>query len=264
MKRIYGEDVKRIQMEILDVVAAFCEANNISYWIDSGTLLGAIRHKGYIPWDDDIDVGMLRPDFERFMELFNKENKKYKFHCIENNPNFYYAHGKVLDTDTVLYEPDINGYKLSINIDIFVYDNVPDDATATKMYNKRDLFHKLHDGRVSLNVPQGKGIKPLLVRLLFRAIRIFPKNFFVKKMAQNARKYAKKETEFVGNFTSYTRMICAKSVFDDFIMAEFEGKKYKIPVGYDAWLRAFYGEYMRLPPEEKRVSHHRYEAYVHE
>ena len=135
MKEIGVEDLKRIQLEILSVVAEFCEKNGIRYWIDSGTLLGAVRYGGYIPWDDDIDVGMLREDYDKFSEAFNKANEKYKFVCYENRKDFYLPHGKVCDSSTVLYEPDENGYKLSVNIDIFVYDNDPDDDEEfKKMY----------------------------------------------------------------------------------------------------------------------------------
>ena len=84
----------------------------------------------------------------------------------------------------------------------------------------------------------------------------------MKKMSENAKKYQDFPTKRVGNFTSFTRMSCDKSAFDSFIYAEFEGKNYRIPQGYDAWLKAFYGDYMKLPPEEKRVSHHSFEAYL--
>ena len=117
LRRIEQDELKKIQIEILNVVSTFCEKNDIRYWIDCGTLLGAIRHKGYIPWDDDIDIGMLRPDYDRFMQLFNQENERYKFYSIENNTKFLCPHGKVLDTSTILYEPNKKGNKLSVNID---------------------------------------------------------------------------------------------------------------------------------------------------
>ena len=263
MRQIFGEELKKIQLEILDVVAAFCEKHGISYWLDGGTLLGAIRHKGYIPWDDDIDVGMMRPDYNKFMRLFNQENDKYKFYSIENNPNFYYASGKVLDTDTVLYEPDKNGTRLSINIDICVYDNAPEsDKELSKMYDVRDRLRWLHSLRTSASAPRGNILRRFCVRSVRMGMRVFPENYFIKKLSDHSQKYNKTELDRVGNFNFYIRMVCGKQVFREFIDREFEGKFYKIPIGYDEWLRAFYGEYMELPPEEERISHHSFEAYV--
>lgn len=250
-------------MQILDKVSEFCEQNNIKYWIDCGTLLGAIRHKGYIPWDDDIDVGMLRPDFDRFMELFNEENDRYKFYSIENNDKFYFAYGKVLDTKTVLYEPDKSGTKLAINIDIFVYDNAPDDVKKINfMYNKRDFLRLLHNLRTKRIAYRKNFIMKIVSKVANLILHMFPENFFIRKLSQNSEKYCNVQTKRVGNFMGYARMSCDKDVFDDFIYAEFENKKYKIPIGYDKWLRAFYGEYMELPPVEKRTSHHKFEAYI--
>ena len=263
MRPILREELKQRQIEILDAVASFCEENEISYWIDCGTLLGAIRHKGYIPWDDDIDIGMLRPDFERFAKLFNQSNERFCFSSIDYDENFLYSHGKVMDRETVLYEPDRNGIKLAINVDIFVYDNTPDsDADMKKQYDKRDQYRKLHNLRVFKTKPNGNLIRRVAVRFTRLLVKPFPKNYFMKKMSANAKRYVDLPTKRVGNFTSFTRMHCDRSAFDSFTYAEFEGKSYRIPVGYDAWLKAFYGDYMKLPPEEKRVSHHMFEAYL--
>lgn len=268
MRKIGVEELKQTQLEILDVVAKFCEENQINYWIDSGTLLGAIRHKGYIPWDDDIDVGMLRPDYDKFMKLFNENNTRYKFHCIENDPNFYTPFGKVLDTETLLYEPDERGEKLAINIDIFVYDNAPDDDNIVKkMYDFRDSYNKHNSRRVFpvfVVKPKGNILRrslAYLLRALYRLFPIFPKYYFVRKMIENSKRFVNQDTKRVGNFTSFTRMTCDKRVFNSFIDVEFEGRKFKAPVGYDEWLRAFYGDYMQLPPVEKRVSTHTFVAY---
>lgn len=263
MKEIHGEELKQIQLNILDVVTSFCEEHRISYWLDSGTLLGAIRHKGYIPWDDDIDLGMLRGDYDRFMALFNQHNQRYQFFSIENNKKFYYAHGKVLDTQTVLYEPDEKGNKLSINIDIFVYDEVPNDPRELKrMYDRRDWLRMLHQQRTFNYSPRGNAIRRSAVYFFRCCLKIVPRNFFIEKLLMNSKKHCGKNLDHVGNFTAYTRMVCHKRVFCSFIEAEFEGKLYKIPAGYDEWLRAFYGDYMELPPVEKRVSHHTFKAYI--
>ena len=263
MKRINRDELKQIQLQILDAVAAFCEENDISYWLDCGTMLGAIRHKGYIPWDDDIDIGMLRPDFERLSALFNQENTtRFHFASIDSDENFPYVSGKVMDTETLLYEPDRKGTKLSVNVDIFVYDNAPDsDAALEKQYNVRDRYRLLHLLRTAKNKPHGNIVRRSMVYGARFFVKVFPKNFFVKKISKNSKKYNDTETKRVGNFTSFARITCDKSVFSSFTYAEFEGKQYRIPQGYDAWLRAFYGDYMQLPPEEKRVSHHTFEAY---
>ena len=114
-KKITKEEMKKIQINILDDVSKFCDENNIKYWIDCGTLLGAIRHKGYIPWDDDIDIGMLREDYDKFIKLYNSKKSKYKLKCIELDKTYEYPFGKVIDTDTILYEPDEKGIKIAIN-----------------------------------------------------------------------------------------------------------------------------------------------------
>ncbi len=262
MKEISTEELKQIQIQILDTVHDFCIRNHINYWLDSGTLIGAIRHNGYIPWDDDIDIGMLRDDFDRFMELFNRSNDRYKFYCIENNEEFAYAYGKVLDTETVLYEPDELGKKLSVNIDVFIYDNAPDDDTEVAKMYRMDAFYRACNVAHSQKKDYEKGLKRAIgFRLLHLLTMPFPKGFFAKKMSDNSKKYADVPTKRVGDFNGYNVAVCEKEVFDSFLDHEFEGKMYKIPVGYDKWLRAFYGDYMQLPPEEKRVSTHRFKAY---
>lgn len=265
MRRVHGDELKMIQLRILDVVSEFCIKNGITYWIDSGTLLGAIRHKGYIPWDDDIDIGMLRADYDRFSREFNKQHDKFRFVCIENTPGFYAPHGKVCDTSTVLYEPDERGQRLAINIDVFVYDNAPDDnEVVEEMYNTRDSLRKVFAIKNQRALGEGNLCKKVLRYLRKMLYRACFRGDMISKMVENSKRYSKIDTQRVGNFTAYTRMVCNKRVFDSFIDVEFEGKFYKAPVGYDEWLRSFYGDYMQLPPEEKRVSHHSFVAYVND
>lgn len=262
MRQLNVEELKHTQLEILTYVADFCEQNGITYWIDSGTLLGAIRHGGYIPWDDDIDVGMLREDYDKFCECFNKGSGKYRVFCLENTPDFYLSHAKVCDTTTVLYEPDENGLKLSVNIDIFVYDNAPEDDNDVRiMYDTRDKYRRIYEMqnyKMSASSNVVKNVLKLARSVIYRAC--CPNA--IQKMVDNSKKHSKAESTRVGNFTAYTRMTCHKRVFDSFVDVGFEGRMYKAPVGYDEWLRSFYGNYMELPPVEKQVSHHSFKAFA--
>lgn len=262
MREINADELKKIQLEILDEVDNFCAENNIKFWLDSGTLLGAIRHKGYIPWDDDIDIGMLRDDFERFISLFNKTGGKYKVICNELDSECLYPYAKILDTDTVLYEPDIkNGVKLSVNIDLFVYDVTPGGDETEKQYDRRDKYSFLNSVQYNL-YPSKTWYKKVPKVALCVILRLFPRGLFANKVVRNSKQYVGEELNYVGNFTSVSRIICEKSVFDSTILWDFEGKKYPVPAGYDKWLTSFYGDYMQLPPIEKRVTHHQFKAYI--
>lgn len=261
LKRLSVEETKHIQMEILDAVAVFCERHGIHYWLNCGTLLGAIRHKGYIPWDDDIDIGMMRKDFDKFIKTFNNENSRYKLICNELDPSCVYPYGKVLDTDTVLFEPDERGIKNCINIDVFVYDNAPDDL------KERERMYYLRDRYTILNMLQNRmigthGIVKDMVKFIgYWGLKFFPRGYFASLVVKNSKRFADKETEGVGDFTSIYRMYCGKEAFSSFLKVEFEGKIYDAPIGYDTLLTAFYGDYMKLPPKELQVSHHLFKAY---
>ncbi len=262
MRRMSPEETKECQIDILDFVHEFCERNNIKYWLDCGTLLGAVRHGGYIPWDDDIDIGMLREDYEKFISTFNNESQRYACYNIENNPEFEYPFAKVLDTETVLYEPDESGLKLYVNIDIFIYDNAPDDPRLQKaMFKKRDKYVYCRYFRYSKGKASGGIFKKISVKIMYSVLKHFPVGYFEKKIIKNARKYEAYKTSLMGNFTGTDRFVCDKSCFRECIWMEFEGKSYRAPIEYDKYLKALYNDYMQLPPEEKRVSHHSYIAY---
>lgn len=261
MRELTPQEVKTIQLQILQEVHEFCENNGIKYWLDSGTLLGSVRHKGYIPWDDDIDLGMLRPDYEKFMNTFNQQNKRYQFKSYENDREFLYPFGKVLDTNTELVEV---GNKLCVNIDVFVFDNVPDDAIEEeKLFEKRERYRRMHYLRTTaLNTSESHGIRKCISLITRLLVRVFPKDFFVKRIVSLCKKYSNVSTLRVGDVSGFSAMTCDRSEVASVIDGIFEGNYYKIPKGYDAWLRAFYGDYMQLPPEEERITHHNYKAYI--
>ena len=264
MKEIDLEELRKIQLEILDDINEFCKKNKINYWIDCGTLLGAVRHSGYIPWDDDIDIGMLREDYDKFLKTYNKDNKRYKLMASELDKDYYFQFGKVVDTKTVLYEPDEKtGIKGAVYVDVFVYDNAPDDEDKLKkQFDKRDLYNKFRIAQLFPNNYDKSSFKKKILRLFLNIyLKFLPKNYYTKKCIENSKKYMNKNTKRVGNFTSAKRMTGDKKIFNSFVELPFEKKNDPAPIGYKDWLKAFYGDYMKLPPKEKQVSEHVFQAY---
>lgn len=265
MKEINAERMKEIQLEILDVVMDFCARHGLKCWLNGGTLLGAVRHKGYIPWDDDIDLGMLRPDYDRFMTEFNAENDRYRLASQETDPYSFECFGKVFDTSTVLYEPDEKGEKLSVYIDIFVMDSAPlGEAEQRKMFLKRNIFIICNLGRklpVFLKPTRPGFLRRVAVSMFRMMLRVFPKYYFVRGLVKLSKTYAGQDTGLVGDFTGMRKAVIRRELLDNMTQLEFEGKMYPAPVGYDEWLRKLYLDYMRLPPPEKRVSTHVIKVY---
>ncbi len=264
-KSIDTDTLKKIQIDILLYVQDYCMKNNIQFWIDCGSLLGAVRHKGYIPWDDDIDIGMLRKDYEKFIQEFNKDNNSsYRVYSPELTQNYPFPFGKIYDERTVLYEPNEKGHKLSVYIDLFVYDNAPDEEKELeKKFRKRNILNRFRWFQFYKGRPTHR--KNFLIKagmfVTNLPFRLFPVGYFDKKIVENARTYENVQTKRVGNFLGQQRMVCDKSVFDSFTWLEFEGIKVRAMSGYDQYLTCFYGDYMKLPPVEKQKPHHNFVAY---
>ncbi len=264
MRKIGMDELRQKQMEVLDYVSSFCDQQGIRYWIEGGTLLGAIRHKGYIPWDDDIDIAMLRKDYDWFRKAFpeKNQNSKFVFRCAEDDRDWHLPFGKVMDMETLFLQ---DGHDLGINIDIFPMDDAPDDDRIfDHMYKKRDRLKVLNAAQQNTNPPSGNFLRKTVVCGIRVILHCFPKYYFIRKIAKNAVKYNGKGYECIGDFTSESRMKhLSKHVVDELVEVQFEDRIYKAPKGYDKWLRACFGDYMKLPPEKER-KRHTYEAFVKE
>lgn len=264
MRKIGMDELRQKQMEVLDYVAAFCDENGIRYWIEGGTLLGAIQHKGYIPWDDDIDIAMLREDYTRFRKEFPEKSRdpKFVFRCAEDDKTWHLPFGKVMNTETLFLQ---DGHDLGINIDIFPMDDAPDDdALMDKMYRKRDRLKVLNAAQQNTGKPSGNVLRRAAVYCIRLVLRCFPDYYFIRKIAKNAVKYDGKGYENLGHFTAESKMKhLSKHAVDETIEVPFEDRTYKAPKGYDVWLRSCFGDYMQLPPEKDR-KRHTYEAFVKE
>ena len=258
MRIIDTNELRIIQLDLLQKTVDFCERNNIRYYLCGGTLLGAIRHQGYIPWDDDIDISMPRPDYDRFIALFNKPENYYQVIDMSNNPKYGFPFAKVHDTRTYVDELQYAKDQFGVYIDIFPIDGVGEDKQVFRILRLRKLLHTK-----KANYYQRTLSKKIINT--FGKILLFPISVhkILKMMDKEARKYPFGSTPRAGVIINPygTREIVDLSVFDNPICVKFEDGFYKIPAAYDTWLSSIYGDYMQLPPEDKRHSPHVSVAY---
>lgn len=251
-KKIELNELKRISLDILVDVADFCEKNDITYFLACGTLLGAIRHKGFIPWDDDVDIMMPRPDYEKFLNTYDSDIYKL---CKPSEGRLYYA--KAYDSRTIKLEEgiDYKKYKpLGIDIDIFPLDGiVNDDNIVNKMYKREcflEMLLRLSNQPIFYRKNKLKAINRIIPRI------IGSKNI-VRMIEKNAKQYDYVKSDYVvrmrRSMNGFTGAL-PKAVYEK-CYVEFEGHNFIAPKGYDEWLQKFFGNYMELPPVEKRVAH---------
>lgn len=260
------EEMKKIEINILERVDKVCRANGLKYSLTGGSLIGAIRHKGFIPWDDDIDIMLPRPDYEKLEKIMLKKPiEGLKYMSYNTQGDYYYPYAKVVSTETTLKEyklPEIKDY--GVFIDIF-----PIDGTYKNPIRRYILAKKLgilgHLLRMSFYEEQisRKKIKKYIKNI----ISIFAKKVgfenWINKIDKVMRKIDYTESEYVsglyGDMTIKKRKAYTKDMFEDLCEANFENIKVLIIKRYDECLTDLYGEYMKFPPSEKQVSNHSFE-----
>lgn len=262
MKELTSNEIRKIQLKILDALAVFCADNDIKYFLSSGTLLGAVRHKGYIPWDDDIDVMMLRKDYLKFYDLYEKSETEYKLLTHGNTPNYNNPFIKMSDKSTILIEDRFSKVNIGANIDIFPIDNIP-QKNQSLFYIKLKFIRNL----LKLKTYEGKYEKRFLWKFMLTCGRFslffLPVKWILKKLDKLTQKdYKDSNLSGLTVWGYLEKEICRSEVFDNSTTVEFEGKSYSAPQLYHEYLTNIYGNYMTLPPPEKRVSPHSFKVYT--
>lgn len=259
--------VQDIQLEILLEFDRICKKNNIKYCLFAGTLLGAIRHNGFIPWDDDVDVCMLREEYEKFLIACKKDlSDGYFLQDYNTDKNYPHQFAKLRKNNTLYVEERLSDLEIhhGIFIDIFPFDNIePDKLTGKIQRNLLNILRIINSCRSKALIYSTKNnLKKYLRVCIYYVVKLFPKNIMDKLITKIACIFNDKETELVGELSIstskdlYNRFSLKKSVFYDTIEWEFEGYKFPVPREYDYVLTKNYGDYMTPPPPEKQKPHH--------
>ena len=259
------QEHKALMLSMLIEFDKFCTAHGLTYYLSGGTLLGAVRHKGFIPWDDDVDINMPRPDCEKLMDLSGGKIGRFELLAPNHSKDFYAYHWKLFGDDILVAKrlPGGIGPKLyPVFMDIFPIDGLPATSEGNETHYKQI-------GRIKRRANHARGIQIYLGRnpfliLLNRAMNQFHSLFGVKKYFDQVIGFAKslsyEESEHVGVMmtnvhTTEERVI--KSEYAPVIKLEFEGHLFPAPKGYDQYLRQLYGpKYMEWLPVHMRIARH--------
>lgn len=262
MKEIGIEELRELQMCILDEIDAFCRGHQIRYTMSGGTLLGAVRHKGFIPWDDDMDIQMLRKDYVRFNLLWNRtagHSDYLKLLSIEAGTNSGYAFAKVVDTRTATVVKGMESE--GVWVDIFPLDKVRDYQDFERRRKKERKLYRQKKGLYWRQLAKS-GQVPFwrIVLAHLRSPHFPPKSLarVVEEINQNAQEREREQCRYYFELTSGFKCkdLIPSDVFDRYTELPFENRRYMAVEAYDEYLTRTFGNYMQFPPVEEQVKQH--------
>ena len=261
------EEHRALQLDILRFVNKYCNDYRIRYFLGDGTLIGAIRHQGFIPWDDDIDLRMPRPDCLQMISSFNEYAKGTPYCLIdpkEERAKHFYI--KIVDTRTIKTELGMNNSNglLGVDIDIIPLDGCPEEekdfikwADNLRSFNKSYMYKKKTISRAIIG-----RIKDLFAKRVKGKLLLGMSSSDVMDMIYKiTEEFPFDKSKYVCAAGIIDRFRVPYECFSDYILVPFEGEMFRAPIGYNEILKTQYGDYMKLPPKEQQVTHHSNKVY---
>ena len=253
-------EIQQMELGIMEYIHKVCQKIGVKYFLAYGSLIGAVRHQGFIPWDDDMDICMLREDYEKLQDyLIANPDERYEVMSYKNNLNYVYPFMKVQDNHTYLLEEDVRiDSNMGIYVDIFPVDGYEDDVEfknkMTKLIKKRQLSCYTFKG-----ITNTKSVLNSLLRYVSVIIFYFTNtNKYVAQIEELAKSRKVSDYEQVDYliYKDMNKPVWRREWLEQVTTGTFEGKEFTIPKNYHEILTSDYGDYMQLPPVEQRVSHH--------
>lgn len=269
MREIQLDESKEILFEGLKYFAEFCEIKGLRYYLAYGTLLGAVRHQGFIPWDDDVDVWMPRPDYDKLLfEYYNEIcNEEWELNSEETQQDYYNDSAKLSNRETIIKPNRFqNNFLYGLSIDIFPLDTI--SSTIDKDEFKDEFFRIANYYRRRKNLyfmirrNHSKWQQIVNEILHFIVFKLFPNKCHEihNSWSQKLREVDYSKTTWLSSFIE-SKCVYKKEWFDDDCRLVFENTYFRVPKCYDKVLSERYGCYMQLPPEKERIPKHNYKAY---
>lgn len=271
MRQLTVQELHDCELNCLLFFDKICRENHLRYSLAYGTLIGAIRHKGFIPWDDDVDVMMPRKDYETLLSLYKKGafgNSPYKFLDYRVNKEYYYTIGRVVDSRTkALFNDDVNALdvaEMGVFVDVYPMDYFYDsnnflNSVLVKMFARvNGLLLVANSKKVEKN---RSALKYVIKHVVYGTARIFGKQFPFLLHKILLTLLPSKSGVVYDAWDCFKDLFLKAKDFDNLIEVELCNHKFFAIADYDQFLRKKYGDYMQLPPESERVMHHFYKAY---
>ena len=262
MKQIELKEIQKIELDILKYIDDICQKNGIDYTVVGGTALGTIRHNGFIPWDDDIDIGLTAKNYYKLLEILKKDkNNQYKLLDPTVEETYLYPFAKLIDTRTSLVENNqkpINNY--GIYVDIFLYYGLPNNKWYRLLYFYNLKKYQLYFSyMLQEKIPNSDGVKGCIKKIIKWNAKRIGKEKLIKRFEKLCNKYPIEKSDYcTSNWPCVSRkyQILYSDVFKKTMRHKFESIEVNIMEKYDKYLTNGYGDYMKLPPVEKRKAPH--------